>query len=50
MNHPQDSDLEFLDTVVLDLDIESRLAEEYDGGNTDVLSDEMLRLIERDFE
>jgi hypothetical protein len=51
MQGPQEADLEFLDTVVLDMDICSGLdASDYDGGETDVLSEEMLRMLQRDFD
>jgi len=51
MNRLQDGDLEFLDTSVLDFDIEASLAdEEYDPDSTDVFSEEMLRILERDFD
>jgi hypothetical protein len=51
MNRLQEGDMEFLETAVLDFDIEASLADdEYDPDSTDVFSDEMLRIIERDFD
>jgi hypothetical protein len=51
MQGPEDHNAEFLDTVVLDLEIQGALSPlDYDGGTTDVLCEEMLRLIQQELE